>query len=544
MLPKPLTGPAYRALTELDALRQVARAGVVGVESPLTMLGKLRALRTFGPVGGSLVSAAIGHPDHVGLVDERGSLTFAELDRRSNALANALRARGIAEGARIGVLCRNHRGALDITIAGAKLGARALYLNTDFSGPQVTAVCEREGIDALVYDEEFAGVLADVPAPHGRFLAWTDDSLLGGPGLDTLDELIGGGAARLSRVPHRPGSLVLLTSGTTGTPKGAPRPQPRSLAIPGGLLSKIPFRGDRPTYVAPPMFHAWGLLTSLVTIATGGTLLVRRRFDPMVFLDDLAEHRAGAAIVVPVMLKRVLALGKEQIAGRDLSSLRIIAAAGSQLEGPLATRVLDAFGDVLYNLYGSTECAYATIATPEDLRVAPGCAGRPPFGTEVKILDADGTELPVGETGRIFVNSPSQFGGYTDGSGKEIVRGLMSSGDVGHLDADGRLWVEGRDDDMIVSGGENVFPQEIEELLIGHPDVADVAVIGVADEDFGQALRAFVVPARDAKPDAGELKDYVRQHLARFKAPRTIDFVDELPRNPTGKVLKRKLSEL
>jgi fatty-acyl-CoA synthase len=281
-----------------------------------------------------------------------------------------------------------------------------------------------------------------------------------------------------------------------------------------------------------------------VTIATGGTLLVRRRFDPAVFLDDLAEHRAGAAVVVPVMLKRVLALGNEQIAARDLSSLRIIAAAGSQLEGPLATRVLETFGDVLYNLYGSTECAYATVATPADLRAAPGCAGRPPFGTEVKILDADGAELPAGETGRIFIHSPSQFDGYTDGSGKEIVRGLMASGDVGHLDPEGRLWVEGRDDDMIVSGGENVFPQEVEELLIGHHGVSDVAVIGVPDEDFGQSLRAFVVPAPDTKLDEDELKDYVKQNLARYKVPRAVVFLDELPRNPTGKVLKRKLADL
>lgn len=532
-----LTRLPRRALTELEAVRQVAKAGVLHVESPVRMAARLRAFQVFGPVGGGLAGAALSHPDKPGLVDERGTLTFADLDRRSNALANEWRAAGIAEGSRIGVLCRNHRGAVDVTMAAAKLGARALYLNTDFAGPQAAAVCARERVELLVYDEEFTDVLSEVPAPRGRYLAWTD----GAPSGPALDDLIGSGAARLTRPPSEPGGLILLTSGTTGTPKGAPRPQPKSLAIPGGLLSKIPFRGDGPVYVAPPMFHAWGLLTSLVGIAAGATVITRRRFDPALFLKDLEEYRVAAAVVVPVMLKRVLALGPDAVRAHDLSALRIIACAGAQLEGPLATQVLDVFGDVLYNLYGSTECAYATIATPSDLRAAPGCAGRAPFGTTVKILDTGGSELPVGETGRIFIDSPAQFGGYTDGRNKEIIGHLMSSGDVGHLDAEGRLWVEGRDDDMIVSGGENVFPQEVEELLIGHPSVADVAVLGVDDPDFGKALRAYVVPLPGATITEDDVKTYVRENLARFKTPRTVVFMEDLPRNPTGKVLKREL---
>ncbi len=524
-----------RALTELDAARQVAKAGVLHVESPLRMALRLRAFQQLGPVGGGLASAALSRPDKPGLIDERGSLTFAELDRRSTALANAWRAEGLGEESRIGVLCRNHRGAVDVTMATAKLGARALYLNTDFAGPQAAAVCEREGVDILVYDEEFAGVLSGVPAPRGRYLAWID----GDASETTLDDLIGDGSERLFRPPSSPGGLILLTSGTTGAPKGAPRPQPRSLTIPGGLLSKIPFRSDGPMYVAPPMFHSWGMLTTLVGIATGTTVVTRRRFEPRHFLEDLAEHRIAAAVVVPVMLKRVVALGKDIPA---LPDLRIIASAGSQLEGALAARVMDQFGDVLYNLYGSTECAYATIATPADLRAAPGTAGRAPFGTTVRILDESGAGLPTGQTGRIFVDSPAQFGGYTDGRNKEMIGHLMSTGDVGHLDAEGRLFVEGRDDDMILSGGENVFPQEVEELLTGHPCIADVAVVGVVDEDFGMALRAYVVPLPGATLSEDEVKSYVKQNLARFKVPRSVVFREELPRNPTGKVLKQQLS--
>jgi fatty-acyl-CoA synthase len=204
---------------------------------------------------------------------------------------------------------------------------------------------------------------------------------------------------------------------------------------------------------------------------------------------------------------------------------------------------MDAFGDVLYNLYGSTEVAYATIATPEDLRAAPGTVGRPPFGTTVKLLDADGHEVAPGEVGRIFVGSSIQFEGYTGGGSKEIVDGLMSTGDVGHFDAAGRLFVAGRDDDMIVSGGENVFPREIEELLAGHAGIADAAVIGVDDPEFGSRLRAYVVTEPGVRLDTETVRDYVKANLARYKVPREVVFLDELPRNPAGKVVKRMLPD-
>ncbi|MQA26073.1 MAG: AMP-binding protein [Micromonosporaceae bacterium] len=529
---------AKRAAVESHALATVARAGMLGVAPPGKMAGMLHGLTAFGPVGGAITLAAIKHPDRPGLVDELGTLTFRELDQRSNALANVWRDRGIAEGAGVGILCRNHRGMLDATFASAKVGARALYLNTDFARPQATDVCAREGVDVLVYDEEFTEVLADVAAPKGRFLAWTDNR----PAVETLDDLIAKGAPELSRDPGRPGGLVLLTSGTTGTPKGAPRPQPKSLAIPGAILSKIPFRGGETMYVAPPIFHTWGLTTSILALGVGATLVTRRRFRPEEILGDLARHKVASFVVVPVMLKRILALGEPEIAKHDLSSVRVIAAAGSQLEGALAVKTMDIFGDVLYNLYGSTEAAYASIADPADLRAAPGCAGRPPFGSTVKILGDDGGELPQGQTGRIFVGNTSQFDGYTGGGHKEVIRGLMSTGDVGHFDAGGRLFVDGRDDDMIVSGGENVFPQEVEELLAGHDSVNDAAVVGVDDEEFGKALRAFVVRRAGSELDEDAVREFVKQNLARYKVPRKVVFLDELPRNPSGKVLKRLLA--
>jgi acyl-CoA synthetase (AMP-forming)/AMP-acid ligase II len=270
--------------------------------------------------------------------------------------------------------------------------------------------------------------------------------------------------------------------------------------------------------------------------------VLRRRFDPEDTLSTISEHHATALIVVPVMLQRMLELAPDVRARYDVDELRVIASSGSALPGPLAQRVMDAFGDRLYNLYGSTEVAWAAIADPADLRAAPGTAGRIPRGTVVRILDDAGRESPNGQPGRIFVGSELLFDGYTGGDDKARIGSLMSTGDVGHFDASGRLFVDGRDDDMIVSGGENVFPVEVEDLLARHAGVREVAVIGVPDEQFGQRLRAFVVPDNGAALSEAELKEHVRANLARYKVPRDVVLVDELPRNATGKVLKRELA--
>ncbi|MBF6247034.1 AMP-binding protein, partial [Nocardia elegans] len=231
-------------------------------------------------------------------------------------------------------------------------------------------------------------------------------------------------------------------------------------------------------------------------------------------------------------------------AHRELSRLRVVFVAGSQLGAPLCLRATEAFGPVLYNVYGSTEAAYATIATPADLAEAPGCVGRPVPGAVVAILDATDRELPAGHTGRIFVGNDYQFEGYTGGGDKPRVRGLMATGDLGHIDAAGRLFVDGREDDMIVSGGENVFPLEVENLIAGRDDVFEAAVVGVDDREFGKRLRAFVVPGPGSARDPQEIKDYVKANLARYKVPREVIFLDELPRNATGKLLRKPLAEM
>jgi fatty-acyl-CoA synthase len=246
---------------------------------------------------------------------------------------------------------------------------------------------------------------------------------------------------------------------------------------------------------------------------------------------------------VPVMLQRTLELGVDKIREHDLSSLRIIFLSGSKLPAEVATRALEAFGPVIYNLYGSTEVAYATIATPEDLEVNASTVGKVVRGSVIKLVDENGKEVPQGDSGRIFVGNLSQFEGYTGGGNKEEVGGLISSGDVGHFDSDGRLYIDGRDDEMIVSGGENVFPAEVEELLAHHDGISDAAAVGVDDEKFGQRLKAFVVLRDPQNLSEDEIKAYVKDNLANYKVPREVVFVDELPRNATGKVLKRELLE-
>jgi fatty-acyl-CoA synthase len=531
-----LSEPARRAGLEARSLVALARAGMVGVELPHRLLQIGNAMATFGPFGSAPRIAALRHGSHPGVSDEFGELTFDELEEQVNRLTNALRAQGLGGGSKLGILCRNHRGALVASFAASRAGMSAIWLNTAFSRRQATEVAEREGVQLLVYDEEFGEVVGDLQPDHGKLV-----TAVGGEAADELAALVASGDPAVPPGPEKPGKIVLLTSGTTGTPKGAPRAEPRSLTIPGALLERMPMRAREATVVAPPLYHGTGLLIALLSIALGSKLVLRRRFDPGAFLDDIEAHRATAVCVVPVMLQRVLALGEDEIGKRDTSSLRVIFCAGSQLPAEVATRATQLFGDVIYNLYGSTEVSVATLATPEDVRAAPASVGKPALGARVKILDEHGRELPTGEVGRIFVGTVSPFEGYTGGGTKEVVDGLMSTGDVGHFDSDGRLYIDGRDDEMIVSGGENVFPREVEELLITHPKLADIAVVGVPDENFGQRLKAFAVKRPGEEVTEQELQAFVKENLARYKVPREFVFVDELPRNPTGKILKREL---
>lgn len=516
-------------------LKVLGRSGVIRPHGPAALAAAAKALKDWGtgPAGGFTAAAALD-PDRTAIVDELGSLTFREMHRRSNSLARAFALLGVGEGDSVAIMCRNHRGFVDASIATAKLGADVLYLNTAFAGPQLVDVLEREKPTLLVHDEEFSKLLGGAHVAQ-TVLAWTD----GEPGdLPTLEGLIDSEPGGDLTPAGRHGRIVILTSGTTGTPKGAPRSE-AGIDAAVALLSRMPLKYGWRTHVAAPLFHTWGFAHLALSMLLGSTVVLRRRFDPEDCLRVTQDERCDSMVVIPVMLQRIMALPDETRSRYDLSRVQVVASSGSALPGDLATEWMDQFGDNLYNIYGSTEVAYASIADPVDLREAPTAAGKPPYATIVKILDPDGVEVPLGEAGRIFVGNGLLFEGYTGGGGKEVVNGLMSTGDVGRFDENGRLHVEGRDDEMIVSGGENVFPREVEDCLVRHEAVLEAAAIGIVDPDFGMRLRAFVVVSGSVTED--ELKEHVKQNLARFKVPREIVIMDELPRNATGKLLKREL---
>ncbi len=534
-------GAAAQVPTMVRGLDVLRRAGLVPVTRPDRALRSLVTLRRLGPIAGAAQVAA--HRDHgaVGIVDDLGPLTYHQLDTRSNALARAFAANGIGADSVIALLARDHRGAVDTMVAAGKLGARLLLMNTGFAKPQLVDVVRREQVSAVVFDEEFTELVAALDADLPRFAAWVeedhDDSV------PTLDELITSTDDRPVPRPPHPGGLVLLTSGTTGTPKGAPRTVRSPLAA-AQFLDRIPLRTGECTMMAAPLFHGTGLSQFLLSFALGSTVVLRRKFDPEATLRAIADNRATALVLVPTMLRRILDLGADVLARHDTSSLRIVFCAGSALPPELGNRATEAFGDVVHNLYGSTEVAVATVATPRDWRSAPGTVGRAPVGCRVALYDEDGRRVTAPHVvARVFVGSILSFEGYTDGRHKEIIDGLLSSGDVGHFDDDGLLFIDGRDDDMIVSGGENVFPGEIENLLLEHDAVAEVAVAGVPDDEFGQRLAAYVVRRPGVDVDAETLKAYVKANLARYKVPREVVFLDELPRNATGKVLRHQLDQ-
>ncbi|MDP3891756.1 acyl-CoA synthetase [Nocardioides sp.] len=521
---------------ERQAIKVCKEAGMIGGQSPLEIVATVRTVRRLGTTTAGVVNSAAKHGSRVAFVDERGSTTFADLDRRTNAIAHEWRRRGLRAGDGVAILCRNHTGLAEAFFAAGKLGARIVMLNTDFAGPQLRDAMAREGVELLVVDEEFLDRLEGLEPRCGIFRAWTDR-----PGSDTLDALAEAGRATLPAQPEKHAKIVVLTSGTTGTPKGAPRSEPRSLVSVGAILERVPFKANGTVELCAPMFHSLGLGYMMLLMALGTTMVLRRRFDPERTLASIAEHHSDGMIVVPIMLQRMVDLGEDAFEIYDVSSMRTIMVAGSQLGSELAQRGLAAFGPSIHNLYGSTEVAYATIATPEDLAVEPSCVGRPCLGAVVRILDERGAELPTGATGRIFVRNAIGFDGYTGGGHKEIIDGLMSTGDVGHFDDAGRLFIDGRDDEMIVSGGENVFPREVEELLEQDAGVNEVAVIGVDDAAYGHRLRAFVVRDDGATLTEDDLRDHVKANLARYKVPREVVFLERLPRNATGKVLKREL---
>ena len=523
-------------MTVGDRLRTARRLGWI---DPGRVAATATALARWGPtLASACAAAATRYPHRVAVVEHRASLTYAELDRRSTELANGFASLDLGDQEHLGVLCANNADFVEVSVAAAKAGLPVVYLNTGFGAPQLGEVLAREGVTALVADVDLLEVV-DASAFRGKVLA--ADGAPPHRGHRSLADLRLLRASRRLR-PTLPVAPVLLTSGTTGVPKGARRSARAvdpSAAL--ALLEMIPYASGDITVIPTPLFHAWGLTQLSIAIGTASTSILVRRFDPAATLSAVHEHRATVLALVPVMIRRLLA--SEHLAATDTAALRIVASSGSALAAGAALEWMNRVGDTLYNLYGSTEVGQATIATPADLRAAPGTAGRVVPGISVEIVDSNGDAVAAGEQGRIMVGGRGQFSGYTGGGTKEVLRGLMATGDVGYFDRDQRLFVTGRADDMIVSGAENVYPQEVEDLLLTIDGVDDCAVAGVPDEEFGQRLTAWIVAAPNARLDPEEIRSLVARDLARHKVPRDIAFVDTLPRTNTGKLRRGALTD-
>jgi fatty-acyl-CoA synthase len=536
-----------RGSAELHYLRKIIESGAFRLEPPQNYAALAADLRKWGEFGMLPALNARRTPHRAALIDEEGELSYQELDEAVHAVANGLIEKGVRGGDGVAILARNHRWFLIANYGAARAGARIILLNSEFSGPQIKEVSEREGAKVIIYDDEYTKAVSKADPPLGKLRALgvnPDEDEPSGSTDETLAELIARSSKTPAPKPRKHASIIILTSGTTGTPKGANRSTPPTLAPVGGILSLVPFKAGEVTSLPAPMFHALGYLHATIAMFMGSTLVLRRKFKPPLVLEDIEKHKVTAMVVVPVMLSRILDALEKMETKPDLSSLRIVFISGSQLGAELATRALKDIGPVIYNMYGSTEIAFATIARPKDLALNAATVGPVVTGVKVKLLDDNGKEVRQGEVGRIFVGNAFPFEGYTGGGHKQIIDGLMSSGDVGYFDEHGLLYVSGRDDEMIVSGGENVFPAEVEDLISGHPEVIEATAIGVEDKDWGHRLRAFVVKKQDASVDEDAIKVYVRDHLARYKVPREVIFLEELPRNPTGKILKRELREM
>ncbi|WP_245908828.1 acyl-CoA ligase FadD12 [Mycobacterium neglectum] len=500
------------------------------------------AVRRVGMTATSgFATAAQRCPDSPGLIDERGTLTWKQIDDRCDALAAALQAQSGGVPKTIAVMCRNHRGFIEALVGSNRIGSDVLLLNTSFAGPALAEVVEREGADTVIYDEEFTAIVdraLEGRPDTTRILGWTDrtDAPL------TVDKLIERHAGQRPQPSERKSDIILLTSGTTGTPKGAKRS-----AGSGGtgdlkaVLDRTPWRAEEPIVIVAPMFHAWGFSQLLFAALLACPIVTRRRFDPEATLELIDRHSATGLAVVPVMFDRIMDLPEDVRNRYSARSLRFATASGSRMRPDVVIKFMDQFGDVIYNNYNATEAGMIATATPADLRAAPDTAGKPADGTEIRIVDEDFNEVPTGETGQIFVRSGTLFDGYTSGTTKDFHDGFMASGDMGYLDAQGRLFVVGRDDEMIVSGGENVYPIEVEKALSAHEEVSEATVLGVDDEQYGQRLVAFVVLEAGASTTPDALKQHVRDNLANYKVPREITVLDELPRGSTGKILRNEL---
>lgn len=489
-------------------------------------------------------------PSKPALVWRDRTATWAELDERIDRFASSLTRRGIGRGKSFILMMRNRQEFVELGAASARAGAAAVSISWRSTAKELAYLAAHSGARAIVVEEAFLPIVEQAKADlsgtilRNVFVAGSAAPQASVPTI-ALDSLLEEPAIAFDAPTDDDAAVVIYTSGTTGKPKGAVRKFPKD-TVPAAIrfLNETPLRVDDVHLVACPLYHSTAFGFLALSQLLGQTAVLMDEFAPEAFLALVERHEVTTSAVVPTMLHRILDLPAETRAKYDTRSLRAMLSGGAPLPGPLATRFMDAYGDILYNFYGATETGLVTLAKPEDLRAAPGTIGREVPGNTIRLLGDDRREVGPGEVGELYAKNALLVAGYHQdaaATAASMIDGFFSVGDLARRDRDGRYFIEGRKRDMVISGGVNVYPAEIESALEEHPDVAEVAVVGVPDPEWGERVRAFVVRRRGAELDEGTLIAFARSRLSGPKLPREIVFLDRLPRNPTGKVLKREL---
>ena len=509
----------------VTAASAIVRSGALRprMPRPALLAALLAAPRRGIHLGTAVALHAAGRPDGLAVVDDAGELTWSQLDHRVNRLANVLTQDGRVAG--VGFLLRNGREAVETYLASFRAGVAAVPVNTWLPSDEIARILSRHDVSYVVVAEEFRSKVPDsmtalVVGPGGSYEAALADAAVEPPAVKGT------------------GRIVTYTSGTTGGPKGAERSLSSSALGPGiRLLDKVPLRVDDVFVIAPPLFHmlAQGMLAG--GAALGSTIVLPSRPDPEAIIGAAIRTEATALCLVPIMLRRLI----ETVEPGDLPHLRVVIVSGSALPSELRDEAQRKLGPVIYDIYGSTEVGWATISTPADHERKRGSVGKPSRGMQVSIVGDDGELLEAGQPGRILVRTGLEFTGYAEMGERDA--GAIDLGDRGYLDEDGYLFVTGRSDDMVVTGGENVQPDDVEAVLDKHPEIVESAVVGVDDDEYGQVLAAYVVTADGAALTEDDVVAHAKDHLARYMVPRQVTFIDVLPRNATGKVVKRWLTE-
>jgi long-chain acyl-CoA synthetase len=500
----------------------------------------------------------VEQPERLAIVDPGGrEITYGELLAESNRLVHGLRAIGLRAGDGVAAVLPNGFEMYALYFAALQAGWYLTPINHHLVGPEIAYIVSDCEAAVFVGHERFGDACAAAAKELGVGAA-SDAPLCFAVG--TIDgfrayaELVDGQPADMP-ADRSGGAAMHYTSGTTGKPKGVRRrlsgADPDTVAAAGGFLFNLfgiePY-DDNVHICGSPLYHTAVLAFSATSLHLGHPVVLMDRWTPEGMLDLIERHRVTHSHMVPTQFHRLLALPEEVRARYDVSSLRTMIHAAAPCPVDIKARMLEWWGPVIYEYYAATEGG-GTLVTPEQWLAKPGTVGLPWPNSEIRVLDDDGHDVATGETGTVYLKlGQADFEYFKDRSKTDSNRreGFFTVGDVGYLDEDGFLFLCDRKSDMIISGGVNIYPAEIEGALLTHPKVADAAVFGIPHEDWGEEIKAVVEPAPGIEPgDAltAELLAHCAERLARFKLPRTVDYTDEMPRDPNGKLYKRKLRD-